>query len=1211
MTEDTASQTAAQRLLRFLVLPGEISPFEREYLSRVNRITVQFFLLHIPVFTLIAWVNKTEPLLAAALTTAVAMGPVLAFKGLSNPRTVGIVYGFASMLMGGLLVHFGQGPVQIEMHFYFFALLAMLSLYGNPMAVVVAAATVAFHHLLLWVFLPASVFNYDAPWWVVAVHAGFVVLESAAAVFISRSFFDNVIGLEKVVQARTKELDRRNSAMRLVLDNVDEGLLTLDVDGRIHSEHSAVVEQWFAPPKVGQSFADFIAPFDHKFSAAFEMAWEQVVDGILPVELCFSQAPAEIRRPHRTFRVRYRPLVENGEVVGALLVIADITAHLAQRRLEAEQRETAVLLERAVADRTGVAEFAEEAAELVEIVCSGAPPVHVLRRALHTLKGNCLIYGMHSVAEICHDLESFLSQENTNLEAEQKEHLLDGWRRVERRLEHLLGLAGERRYEIDEAEHAKLLGAVLEKRGHDELAQLVADLKLEPTSRRLRRVAAQAERIGKRLDKGDLRVEISEPGLRLDPERWASFWSALVHVVRNAVDHGIEDKDERVATGKPPDGVLTLHAEVDDTTFMVALEDDGRGVNWQRVRAKAESAGIPSETQEDLVSALFVDGISTAEEVTEFSGRGVGLAAVYAACKERGGDVDVTTAEGKGSRFTFRFPKDAMAPTPSDMLKQALASGHLPNTPFQGEATVTAKHEDPRLELILAATLEGSVEHDLQSGAVSYSDRWHSILGFDAEDRPVETPTLWKEVSHPDDLEEVLEDWESHITHAWPFQRVWRMKHARGGYRWVECRSVVRLDEAGEPTMALSLFADVTGRVEEDERRRALVQAIPDIILRMTVEGRIIDLRQGLHDTASALFGENPDLNRPLSEIVDSADTVSTILVAAKSAADSQEIVECSAGFTHEGTGRSLEVRVAPSGTGEVVCLIRDVTQRQQLESQLLQAQKLESIGQLAAGVAHEINTPLQFIGDNARFAQTALERILKLLNEYRSDFAELESEDLNAKYKKLERRAKLPYLTENGPSALTSCVEGVERVAEIVAAMKEFSHPGSDSPVPSDLNRALVSTATVSRNEWKHIAEMEMSLAEDLPAVSCFAGEVNQCFLNIIVNAAHAMRDKFGEKKSGLIRIETSKLEDGVEIRIQDNGPGIPERVQERIFDPFFTTKGVGQGTGQGLSIARKTIVETHGGDLDCQSVLGEGTTFIIRLPIDFPANDTESETA
>ncbi len=190
-------------LSKYLALPAEITPFERRYLTRLNKVALIFFYLHIPALMVIAWVAGTRPFFALALTSFVMVGPTIAYRTVQNPRHLSVVYGITAMLMGGLLVHFGQGPVQIEMHFYFFALLAMLCMFANPMVNIVAAVTVALHHLIVWWLVPESVFNYDAAWWVVLVHAAFVVLETIATCFISREFFDNVIGLEKIVEART------------------------------------------------------------------------------------------------------------------------------------------------------------------------------------------------------------------------------------------------------------------------------------------------------------------------------------------------------------------------------------------------------------------------------------------------------------------------------------------------------------------------------------------------------------------------------------------------------------------------------------------------------------------------------------------------------------------------------------------------------------------------------------------------------------------------------------------------------------------------------------------------------------------------------------------------------------------------------------------------------------------------------------------------
>src|SRR3569833_2785663 len=219
--------------MKYIALPKEVTAFEHNYLSRLNRIALYFFNAHIPVFMLVAWVANTGPLSALITTLIVLVGPTITQYALKSERAKSIVYGFTSMIMGGVLVHFGQGPVQIEMHFYFFALLAMLCMFGNPAVNIVAAVTVALHHLIMWWLLPHSVFNYDASIWVVAVHAAFVVLETVAACFISRRFFDDVIGLEKIVQERTK-------AVQMILDNIGKENNTEDHQNEKTKERSSI-----------------------------------------------------------------------------------------------------------------------------------------------------------------------------------------------------------------------------------------------------------------------------------------------------------------------------------------------------------------------------------------------------------------------------------------------------------------------------------------------------------------------------------------------------------------------------------------------------------------------------------------------------------------------------------------------------------------------------------------------------------------------------------------------------------------------------------------------------------------------------------------------------------------------------------------------------------------------------------------------------------
>jgi PAS domain S-box-containing protein len=276
----------------------------------------------------------------------------------------------------------------------------------------------------------------------------------------------------------------------------------------------------------------------------------------------------------------------------------------------------------------------------------------------------------------------------------------------------------------------------------------------------------------------------------------------------------------------------------------------------------------------------------------------------------------------------------------------------------------------------------------------------------------------------------------------------------------------------------------------------------------------------------------------------------------------------------------------------DISVLRQTLEERDRLEDNLRQAQKLEAIGQLAAGIAHEINTPTQYVGDNLRFLKESFGELAGLL-------AQLVKVG-GAPAGKLLADADFDYLKEEIPRALNQSLEGVDRVAKIVRAMKEFAHPAREKTA-TDLNRAIQSTITVASNEWKYVAEIEMDLDPNLPSVHCSPAEFNQVVLNMVVNAAHAIGDVVGDggKGKGKIRVKTRPEGDWAVIEITDSGCGMPPHIQQRIFDPFFTTKEVGKGTGQGLAIAHNVIVDKHAGTIKVVSSPGAGTTFVIRLPI------------
>jgi PAS domain S-box-containing protein len=282
-----------------------------------------------------------------------------------------------------------------------------------------------------------------------------------------------------------------------------------------------------------------------------------------------------------------------------------------------------------------------------------------------------------------------------------------------------------------------------------------------------------------------------------------------------------------------------------------------------------------------------------------------------------------------------------------------------------------------------------------------------------------------------------------------------------------------------------------------------------------------------------------------------------------------------------------------------------DLTERRLLGAQLAQAQRLESMGQLAAGIAHEINTPIQYIGDNTRFLGDSFEGLRQAVAAYAEYVdASRHGPDAAARVTALEERLAdldLPYLCAEIPPAIEQTLQGVESVAKIVRAMKEFSHPGGEAKTAVNLNRAIENTVLVSRNEWKYVAEVVTDFDAALPPVSCYPGEFNQVVLNRIINAAHAIEERRqgDAAPKGTITIGTRRLDECVQVQVRDTGCGIPEAVRARVFDPFFTTKPVGKGTGQGLALAHAIMVRRHGGTIGFESQVGEGTTFTLTLPL------------
>jgi PAS domain S-box-containing protein len=282
-----------------------------------------------------------------------------------------------------------------------------------------------------------------------------------------------------------------------------------------------------------------------------------------------------------------------------------------------------------------------------------------------------------------------------------------------------------------------------------------------------------------------------------------------------------------------------------------------------------------------------------------------------------------------------------------------------------------------------------------------------------------------------------------------------------------------------------------------------------------------------------------------------------------------------------------------------------EISERKRKDDQLNQTCRMQSIGNLAAGIAHEINTPIQFIGDNIQFLKDSFGDILELLNSALA-FVKASGTGSNkaaavSEIEGIMKSIDSDYLIDEIPRAIEQSINGLQRVSEIVQAMKQFCHPGMEEKQASDLNAAIKNVVTVAKNEWKYVADLVTELNTSLPLVPCKLGEINQVILNLIINAVHAIKDVIGKDGvgKGTIKITTGYDDSYAEIRVSDTGTGIPNEIRHKIFDPFFTTKEVGKGTGQGLAISQSIIVNNHGGTINFETEMGRGTTMIVRIPL------------
>ena len=553
-----------------------------------------------------------------------------------------------------------------------------------------------------------------------------------------------------------------------------------------------------------------------------------------------------------------------------------------------------------------------------------------------------------------------------------------------------------------------------------------------------------------------------------------------------------------------------------------------------------------------------------------------------------------------------------------ELIKRTILAAH-----DRQKAQQELRMSKERFQLVVTGTFDGIWDWMIADDKFWLSDQFYALLGYEPGEFPATLPD-WKNCFHPDDRGALWRNIERHLDdQSMAYHAEHRMRTKDGEDRWFLIRGQAVWDKNGEPIRMAGSISDIHDRkrmetelTESEERYFLAVRGAGVGIWDWDIQTGELYWSEKYKRMLGVTFNEFVPKFTFFEERLHPEDREKT-MQAIKDHLEDQEKYETEYRLRHndghyiwiKARGQAIwnDDNVATRMAGSVADMTeykKATDDRTHMEVQLRHSQKLEAIGQLAAGIAHEINTPSQFVGDNTRFFQDAFADVSELLALYEMLLQAVEKGEpagkLLEEIKDKIDEVDLEYLLDEIPQATQQSLDGVNRIRDIVKAMKEFSHPGSANKELSDLNQNIQNTATVSRNEWKYYAELETDLDESLPQVECLPNELNQVILNMIVNAAHAIADVQGDSGNlGKITITTRAVDDECEITIADTGAGMPKEVQQRVFDPFFTTKEVGKGTGQGLAIAYSVVVDKHQGNVKVESEVGQGTKFIIRIPI------------
>lgn len=447
-----------------------------------------------------------------------------------------------------------------------------------------------------------------------------------------------------------RRLARSHQEMSRILSKVEQGLFTLDRSAQITGARSVSTDALLGVPSENTRLPEWLSDQDPAFSVALELGWENLCDGWLPLELALEQLPKRAQVRGRSLEFAWQPIGgEDWERM--LVVVTDVTDAEQARAAKALQEEVLALVDHVLSDRSGVLDFLDEA-ERLSAAIQAPPDLPTLRRDLHTLKGSAGLMGCGVLAHHLHELESFIDASGEAPSAQELSDALTHLERLSERVQPLVN-SSQRRLQVSPADVQALRAQLQSGASADTLLALLDTWEHEPLRSRLERMGRQAQSLAHRLGKGRLKLQTQGDSLRVDPARLGRFWSAWSHAIRNAVDHGVELPEERGDKGPP---TLELGVAREPGALRIWVRDDGAGVDWERVRTKAQAHGLPAETPEELEALLLSDGFSTREEITHTSGRGVGMAALRAAVHELGGVLHLESERGVGTTLSATLP---------------------------------------------------------------------------------------------------------------------------------------------------------------------------------------------------------------------------------------------------------------------------------------------------------------------------------------------------------------------------------------------------------------------------------------------------------------------------------------------------------------------------------------------------------------------------